>query len=174
MALLKYFHPVRSELKLKEACGTSSVSSSDGQSRKQGTYAKFTAQDKAVIRKYTSEHGVTKAVRYFKGKDLEDSRVRDWKKAYKFQLLEKRKSTEPGEAVPVNRLDGKKQGRPPLLGYKLDLKLQERIVAMQERGTPIGSSTVIGIIGIGFLMRHKKPDKESDEPDKDWAVGDLQ
>ena len=73
MALLKYFHPVRSEPKLNEAHGTSSVSSSDGQSettRKRGTYSKFTPQDKAVIGKYASEHGITKAVQYFKGKDL--------------------------------------------------------------------------------------------------------
>ena len=115
-------------------------------------------------------------MQYFKGKDLKDSSVQDWKRAYEFHLLEKRKSTEPGEAVAVNRLNGKKQGRPPLLGHKLDLKLQERIVAMRERGTPIGSSTVIGI-GMGFLMRHEKPDKESDEPEltlsKDWAVGVL-
>jgi len=73
MVLLKYFHPVRSEPKLKEACGTSSVSSSNGQSettRKRGTYSKFTPQDEALIGKYTSEHGVMKAVWYFKGKIL--------------------------------------------------------------------------------------------------------
>jgi len=45
----------------------------------------------------------------------------------------------------------------------LDLKLQERIIAIREQGTPIGSSTVIGI-EMGFLMRHEKPDKESNEP----------
>jgi len=91
MALLKYFHPVRSKPKLKEACGTSSASSSDGQSetRKRGTYAKFTPQDRAVIGKYAGEHGVMKAVQYFKGKDLKDSSIRDWKKANEFQLLGK-------------------------------------------------------------------------------------
>jgi len=77
----------------------------------------------------------------------------------------------------VHRLEGKKQGKPLLLGHKLDLKLQEQIVAMWERGAPIGSSTVIGI-GMEFLMRYKKPNKENDEPEltlsKDWAVAVLQ
>jgi len=57
----------------------------------------------------------------------------------------------------VNRLDGKKQGKPLLLGHKLDL---ERIVVMRERRAPIGSSTVIGN-GMEFLMRDKKPDKKA-------------
>jgi len=49
-----------------------------------------------------------------------------------FEFLKKWKSTEPGEAVVVSRLDGKK------LGPKLDFMLQNRIVKMQEWGTPIG------------------------------------
>ena len=47
---------------------------------------------------------------------------------------------------------------------------------MRERGTPIGSSTVIGI-GKGILMRYEKQDQESKQPsitlNKDWAVGVL-
>jgi len=42
-----------------------------------------------MIEKYASEHGPTKAVRHFKEKDLKESSVRDWKKAYEVQLLEK-------------------------------------------------------------------------------------
>jgi len=42
--------------------------------------------------------------------------------------------------------------------------LQQRIVEMRERGTPIESSTVIDI-GMGVLMRHEKPDKESKVPE---------
>ena len=64
----------------------------------------------------------------------------------------------------MNRLDSTKQGRPPLLSCKLDLMLQQRIVEMRERGTPIESSTVIDI-GMGVLMRHEKPDKESKVPE---------
>ena len=141
-----------------------------------GKYAKFSPVEKASVGKYASEHGVAKAVEHFKEKVLKESTVRDWKKVYEFNLREKRKSTEPGEAVVVSSLEGKKRGRPPLLGTRLDLLLQERIVAMRERGTPIGSSTVIGI-GKGILMRYEKQDQESKEPsitlNKDWAIGVL-
>ena len=37
----------------------------------------------------------------------------------------------------MSSLDGKKRGRPSLLGTKLDLMLQEQIIAMRE-GTVIG------------------------------------
>uniref|UniRef100_A0A1X7U5E1 Uncharacterized protein n=1 Tax=Amphimedon queenslandica TaxID=400682 RepID=A0A1X7U5E1_AMPQE len=47
--------------------------------KKRGTYNKIYAEDKAPIGKYASEHSVAKAVRKFKGKDLKDSSVRDWK-----------------------------------------------------------------------------------------------
>jgi len=51
--------------------------------------------------------------------------------------------------------------------------LQQQIVEMRERGTPIRSSTAIGI-GVGFSMRHEKPDKDIKEPELTlWAVGVL-
>ena len=91
-------------------------------------------------------------------------------------FLEKRKSTEPGKAVTVNSLDGRKRGRPPLLGTKLDLLLQERIIAMRERGTSIGSGTVIGM-GRGILLKHEKSSLHKfGGPitlNKDWAGGVL-
>ena len=123
--------------KLAEAAGD------HDETKKRGSYSKISPKDKAVVGRYTSENGVTKALQHFKGKDLKASTVRDWKKAYEVTLLEKRKSAEPGKAVTVNSLDGKKRGRPPLLGTKLDLLLQERIIAMRDRGTSIGSGTVI-------------------------------
>ena len=52
----------------------------------------------------------------FKEKELKKSIVRDCKKAYELALWEKQKSTEPGKAVIVSSLDGKKRVRPPLLG----------------------------------------------------------
>ena len=144
--------------------------------KKRGSYCKFSPENKATIGRYASENGVTKALQCFKEKELKESTVRDWKKAYELALWEKRKSTEPGKAVIVSSLDGKKRGRPPLLGTKLDLTLRERIVAMRERGTPIGSSTVIGI-GRGILLKHEKSSlHEFGGPitlNKDWAIGVL-
>ena len=178
MALLKFLHPpvtstgnsedLKPCQKLSEAAGD--------ETKKRESYSKISQKDKAVVGKYASENGVTKTLQYFKGKDLKVSTVRDWKRAYEVTLLEKRKSTEPGKAVTVNSLDGKKRGRPPLLGTKLDLLLQERIKAMRERGTSIGSGTVIGI-GRGILLKHEKSSlHEFGGPitlSKDWAVGVL-
>jgi len=41
------------------------------------------------------------------------------------------------------------------LGEKLDSHLQDKILAMRSKGTPIGTSVVVGI-GTGILMQHKK------------------
>ena len=50
---------------------------------------------------------------------------------------------------------GKSEADPPLLGIKLDLMLQERIIDMREQGISIGSNTVIGI-GRGILLKYEK------------------
>ena len=63
-----------------------------------------------------------------------------------------------------------------MLGAKLDLTQQERIVAMRERGTPIGSSTVIGI-GRGIILKHERSSLNEFGGlitlNKDWAIGVL-
>ena len=174
MALLKFLRPVPScSVSLSEDKRIEAV---EIPKKKRGSYSKISPEDKATIGRYASENGVTKALQRFKEKEWKESSVRDWKKAYELALWEKRKSTKPGEAVTVSSLDGKKRGRPPLLGAKLDLTLRERIVAMRERGTPIGSSTVIGI-GRGILLKHDKSSlHEFGGPitlNKDWAVGVL-
>jgi len=46
-------------------------------------------------------------------------------------------------------------GKASLLGEKLDCHLQDKIPAMRSRGTPIGTTVVIGI-GTRILMKHKK------------------
>lgn len=59
-----------------------------------------------------------------------------------------------GEELIVDVLPSKKRGRPVLLGEKLDKHLQQLIITMRTRGTPIGTSVVIGI-GQGILMKYK-------------------
>ena len=86
---------------------------------------KFSEKEKAVIAKYASEHGEAKAVRHFQGKNVKESSVRDWKKIYEKELKDKRKNATPGITIEIASLPSKKQGRPPLLGYKLDQLLQE-------------------------------------------------
>ena len=59
------------------------------------------------------------------------------------------------EEVCIDALPGKKCGKPQLLGEKLDGHLQEFIIGIRSRGTPIGTTVIIGI-GTGMLMKHKK------------------
>ena len=55
----------------------------------------------------------------------------------------------------MKSLPGKTRGRPPLLGRKCDNILQQLIVSMRSRGSPVGSSVTIGV-GRGIMMRHNK------------------
>ena len=175
MALLKFLCPIPScSVSISE--DQKHMEAEETPKKKQGNYSKFSPKDKATIRRYTSKNGVPKALRYFKEKELKESTVRDWKKAYELNLWEKRKSMEPEKAVIVSTSDGRKRGRLPLLGTKLDLILQEGIVAMRGRGTSIGSSTVIGI-GRGILLKHENSSlHEFGGPitlNKDWTIGVL-
>ena len=77
--------------------------------------------------------------------------MRDWRNAYIKELQDKRKTAKLGEELIVDVLPSKKQGRPVLLGEKLDKYLQQLIIIMR---TLIGTTVVIGI-GQGILMKYK-------------------
>ena len=113
--------------------------------KKRGEYNKLSPEEKAVIGKYASENGVSKAVRHFQDKNVKDSSVRDWKKLYEKELKERCKLAKLGEVVEVVTLPVKVCGRPTLLGEKLDKYLQQMIVDMHSRGTPIGSTIVVAV-----------------------------
>ena len=83
--------------------------------------------------------------------DVAESNVRDWRDLYQRELTIKSKEVKVAEEICIDALPSKKRGKPPLLGEKLDCQLQEKILAMRSRGTPIGTSVVIGI-GTGILM----------------------
>ena len=167
MALYKYFKKVDS---LPDPCGplslkvpSKTVIETNKQvrqavSKKRGEYNKYSAKDKADIGKYASEHGVAKAVRHFKDKDVKESSVRDWKKLYEKELKERLRSAGV-EEVRVESLPGKTRGRPPLLGEKLDKYLQEIITEMRSRGTAIGSTIVVAVAH-GILLKHDKQQLE--------------
>lgn len=98
---------------------------------------------------------MAKAVRHFKDKNAKDSSVRDWKNMYEKELKKRSKNAGIGEEVQVESLPGKTRGRPPLLGEKLDKYLQETIIEMRSRGTPIGSTIVVAVAR-GILLKHNK------------------
>ena len=103
---------------------------------------------------------------------MKESSVRGWKKQYEIELKSMSKSGTYSSALVVPTLPAKKQGRPPLLGVKINEILQERIALMRERGAPIGTSIVIGI-GRGIVEKYdKSPLEEFGGPiklTKEWA-----
>ena len=75
---------------------------------------------------------------------------------YEKELKKKFKNAGNGDVeVQVHSLPGKPRGRPPLLGEKLNNYLQETIIEMRFRGTPIGS-TIVAAVGRGILLKHNK------------------
>ena len=106
--------------------------------KKRGQYLKVSSKEKAVFGKYASKNGAASAVRKFKDKNLKESSVRDWRDAYIKELQDKRKTAKLGEEVIIDVLPSKKRGTPVLLGEKLDKYLQQLIITMRMRGTPIG------------------------------------
>ena len=70
---------------------------------------------------------------------MKDSSIRDWRNLYVKELEEKRKMAKIGEEVSVTTLSTKKRGKPPLLGERLDIHLQQLILNMRSRGTPVGT-----------------------------------
>lgn len=140
--------------------------------KKRGQYLKFSNEEKATIGKYASEHGVARAGRHFKDKNVKESSIRDWKKAYEIEVNEKCKRAKPGEPVVVTTLPGKKRGRPPVLGVTLDEQLQKRIISMRAHQATINSSVVVGI-GRGLLLKHDKASLDDFggpiKPNKEWA-----
>ena len=176
MALFNYFNRVAKvpSTEKMETEMESKIGEDVNRPKKRGVNIwKFSEKEKAVIAKYASEHGVAKAVCHFQGKNVKESSVRDWKRIYEKELKYKHKNATPGITIKIASLPSKKQGRPPLLGYKLDQLLQEQIVSMRKRGTPISSHMLIGVAR-GLLLKHNKSFlNDFGGPitlTKDWAI----
>ena len=110
------------------------------QPRKRKPYTVFTAEQRATIGKYASEHGNTAAVKKFKtnieGGQLGESTIRLFKKHY-FKELKKAKHSEA--TVPeVKSIASRKQGRPLTLG-----NMQAYIKALRKVGTPVNVNIVL-------------------------------
>ena len=117
-----------------------------------GPYLKVSSSEKAVVCRYASEHGVARACRHFKEKNLKENTVRDWLKIYKQELEAKLKMAKEGESIIVKEIPTKKCGRPPLLGEKLDKILENLVASLRSRGSPVGSHVVVGLAR-GVLLK---------------------
>ena len=68
-----------------------------GRRRRKGEYSKLSLTEKATIGKYACEHGVVSAVKKFKGQNVKESSVMDWRDAYLKELKAKLNEAKPGE-----------------------------------------------------------------------------
>ena len=104
----------------------------------------YSPRERAQIGKLACSIGATAAAKSFSrklGMTVNESTVREWKKAYIAERNAKRLREE--EDLSVNELQPKKKGRSLLLGKKLDNAVQEYILKLRERGCPINTHLII-------------------------------
>ena len=95
---------------------------------------------------------------------MKDSSVRN---AYLKELHDQQKMAKPREEIVVTKLPSKKRGQPVLIGEKFDKALQQKLISMRLRGTPIGTSAVIGV-RLGILKKHQS-NGDNIKLNKEWA-----
>uniref|UniRef100_A0A914V153 Uncharacterized protein n=1 Tax=Plectus sambesii TaxID=2011161 RepID=A0A914V153_9BILA len=98
---------------------------------------------KAKIGKYAAENGVANAIRHFSREvtfDLKQQSVSNWKKAHVDRL------NNP-------EMESAAQGRPVLLGPKIDSKVQEHITLMRNEGAVVSGAVVNAVIRV-YLKEH--------------------
>lgn len=144
--------------------------------KKRVQYTRLTQEEKAKVARYASENGVPNTLKHFKELGVKETSIRDWKRAYERELKRKCESSAPGQAVVVKALPVKKRGRPPLLGEKMDKSLQELILSMRGRGSPITTTITVGLAR-GLLLKSKNLslDGFADSPElsREWAKSVL-
>ena len=154
MALLRYFQ-AKASLSTTEETGLGDTLTQSANAaiirevqakrpRKRKAYTAFTAEQRATIGKYASEHGNAAAVKKFKadfeGGQLGESTVRLFKKRY---IEEFKKPKHSGATVPEVRSTAyRKRGRPLTLG-DVDTKVQAYIKALRKAGTPVNVNIVL-------------------------------
>ena len=97
-----------------------------------GTYTTYTPTDRAKIGKYATENGNKRAREHFLRSfpKLNESTVRNFKKAYLVKMEFQRKQLHP---QPVTQIPIQPRGRPPLM-LELDSKLIKLLHAVRNKG----------------------------------------
>ena len=97
-----------------------------------GKYTVYAPEQRASIGKYALENGNERARRHFQSRfpNLNESTIRNFKKAYKERLAHERKRDHP---QPVTAITARPRGRPPIL-LELDGKLLQYLKALRSKG----------------------------------------
>ena len=103
-------------------------------------------QERYQIGKYASENGNTAAVRHFKGNNLNEGTVREYKKTYQIEL----KNAKIQKRSPRKSLHIAVQGRPKKM-QALDEKVQNFLLVARGRGSIIKTATAIAT-ATGFMQ----------------------
>ena len=122
---------------------------SSATTRKRGPFAKYTAEQKALIGKRATECGVAATVCYFikQYPNLKENTVRDWRDLYKSEL-KKRISEQLNQvevkSITITELPQKKVGHPLLLGDKLNKQVRDYIIFLRDNGSVVNTAIVMG------------------------------
>ena len=112
---------------------------------KRGEYTDWKESERAEIGRYASEHGVTKAIRYYERKlhrKMPETTVRRFRNLYRVTLKEKLCETYDGD-VNVDFIPKKPRGRPTLLPSELDSGVQVYVRSLRHAGGIINTRIVV-------------------------------
>ena len=120
-------------------------------SKRKGPYRRYTPEERATIGKYAIDHGVNEAAHKY---SINESTVRSFKNAYLEVRARKRKA---GDEMNVSELLAKKQGRPLIVGEKINTAIQECVLAIREGNGTV--NTAIVIAGARGILKTMDPTK---------------
>ena len=110
-------------------------------SKKRGSYEKYTPEQKAMIGKKATEHGVAASVLHYI-KDFTNSKennVSDWRNAYRLELNKRVRNGSEG-SINITELPQKKRGHPLLLEEEFDKQVQAYLTSFRESGAVVNTA----------------------------------
>ena len=116
---------------------------------------RYSPHVRADIGKYVSQHGIVATARFYTrklGHSVSEATAYSLKKAYLHSVREKRAANDDGD---VRLLPMKKRGRPVLLGEVLDVKVQQYLRRVRERGGVV-SARIAMAAARGILLAHNR------------------
>ena len=152
MELYRYFKPATwssssiSSLKTKEKEIVEEFVRSDKERHHDcASHNKYTPEARAAIGKYCAENGPARACQHFSmaGRNLSESTARKFRDEYLAKMKEKIKDNPSPVSPCIEALPTRRQGRPLLLGQKLDETVQEVIRDTRKAGGVINTTTVV-------------------------------
>ena len=119
-----------------------------------GKYNKYTPEERAAIGKYTAENGPGKACKHFTkalGRSIPESTARKLRAEYLRQLKIEVETEGPSCSPHIKVLPTKRQGRPLLLGEKLDETIRGFIRETRKAGVVPMTMSIVSAKDLSLL-----------------------